>query len=203
MNYGDSRNGIPKCGILIGLDIFSCYFTRAFSRNLRWLSMPVISLYYRQIRKQSQSTDGPIVAKVYNLGNSLNQALPTRWKKAIESVYGSVNVDFVSSLCFLHLPGVMTRSSTWQKGITPISILQSLSTLDLMNMKLLHGLSESKWCMGASFQWPLILFFVCYLFQWHTVCIPSVTYPGTLLNANILPQKQPSLWGGGFYFVFA
>ena len=64
------------------------------------------------------------MAKVYNLGNSLNPVSATNSmnEKAIESVYGSVNVDLFESL-FLTLPGVMTGLLLWQKGITPISIL--------------------------------------------------------------------------------
>lgn len=75
------------------------------------------SLYYRQIRKQSQSTDGLIVAKVYNLGNSLNPVSATNSmnEKAIESVYGSVNVDLFESL-FLTFTGRNDWSSTLAKG---------------------------------------------------------------------------------------
>ena len=109
MNYGDSRNGDHKTWNTDQLDInadFLATYTRAFSRNFTLTVNAGTSLYYRQIRKQSQSTDGLIVAKVYNLGNSLNPVSATNSmnEKAIESVYGSVNVDLFESL-FLTFTG--------------------------------------------------------------------------------------------------
>ena len=109
MNYGDSRNGDYKTWNTDQLDInadFLATYTRAFSRNFTLTVNAGTSLYYRQIRKQSQSTDGLIVAKVYNLGNSLNPVSATNSmnEKAIESVYGSVNVDLFESL-FLTFTG--------------------------------------------------------------------------------------------------
>ena len=80
MNYGDSRNGDYKTWNTDQLDInadFLATYTRAFSRNFTLTVNAGTSLYYRQIRKQSQSTDGLIVAKVYNLGNSLNPVSAT------------------------------------------------------------------------------------------------------------------------------
>ena len=64
------------------------------------------------------------MAKVYNLGNSLNPVSATNSmnEKAIESVYGSVNVDLFESL-FLTFTGRNDCLLLWQKGITPISIL--------------------------------------------------------------------------------
>lgn len=115
-----------KRGILISWTSMRIFLllTRAFSRNFTLTVNAGTSLYYRQIRKQSQSTDGLIVAKVYNLGNSLNPVSATNSmnEKAIESVYGSVNVDLFESL-FLTFTGRNDWSSTLAKGITPISIL--------------------------------------------------------------------------------
>lgn len=61
----------------------------------------------------------------------------------------------------------------------------------------MDGLSESNgaWAQVSSDLDPYSLY-ATYSNGTLYGSIPSVTYPGTLLNANILPQKQPRMrWG--------
>ena len=60
-----------------------------------------------------QATDGLIVPGVYNMGNSLNPVSATNSmnEKAIESVYGSVNLDLFDGV-YLTLTGRNDWSST-------------------------------------------------------------------------------------------
>lgn len=200
MNYGDSRNGDYKTWNTDQLDInadFLATYTRAFSRNFTLTVNAGTSLYYRQIRKQSQSTDGLIVAKVYNLGNSLNPVSATNSmnEKAIESVYGSVNVDLFESL-FLTFTGRNDWSSTLAKGNNSYFYPSvSLSTLVNEYVKLPSWMDYLKvngaWAQVSSDLDPYSLY-ATYSNGTLYGSIPSVTYPGTLLNANILPQKTTS-----------
>ena len=116
MNYGDSRNGDYKTWNTDQLDINTdvlVTYTRAFNKNLALTVNAGSSLYYRQIRNEYQATDGLIVPGVYNMGNSLNPVSATNSmnEKAIESIYGSVNLDLLDGI-YLTLTGRNDWSST-------------------------------------------------------------------------------------------
>lgn len=116
MNYGDSRNGDYKTWNTAQLDVNAdvlATYTYAFSKEYAFTVNAGSSLYYRQIREETQATDGLIVPRVYNLGNSLNPVSATNAmnEKAIESVYGSLNIDLWEAL-FLTFTGRNDWSST-------------------------------------------------------------------------------------------
>lgn len=200
MNYGDSRNGDYKTWNTDKLDInadFLATYTRAFNKNFVLTVNAGSSIYYRQIRKESQSTDGLIVPRVYNLGNSLNpvKAANSMNEKAIESVYGSVNVDLFESL-FLTFTGRNDWSSTLAKGNNSYFYPSvSLSTMVNEYLKLPSWMDYLKingaWAQVSSDFDPYSLsstYSNGVLFG----STPSVTYPSTLVNANLLPQKTTS-----------
>ena len=109
MNYSESRNGDYKTWntdqLDINADVLATY-TKAFNTDFALTVNAGSSLYYRQIREESQSTDGLIIPGVFNMGNSMNAVKATNSlnEKAIESVYASVNLDLFESV-FLTFTG--------------------------------------------------------------------------------------------------
>ena len=212
MNYGDSRNGDYKTWNTDQLDINAdalATYTQAFSRNFAFTANLGTSLYYRQIRRESQATDGLIVPKVYNMGNSLNPVSATNSlnEKAIESIYGSVNIDLFEAL-FLTFTGRNDWSSTLSTANNSY-FYPSVSASTLVNeyVKLPSWMDFLKvnaaWAQVSSDLDPYALQ-ATYAKGMLYGSTPSVTYPnavadpsasGTvtaLVNPDILPQKTSS-----------
>lgn len=200
MNYGDSRNGDYKTWNTDQLDINTdvlVTYTRAFNKNLALTVNAGSSLYYRQIRNEYQATDGLIVPGVYNMGNSLNPVSATNSmnEKAIESIYGSVNLDLLDGI-YLTLTGRNDWSSTIIKGnnsyfypsVSLSAMLdQYISLPSWMDYLKVNG----AWAQVSSDLDPYSLY-ATYSKGTLYGSTPSVTYQSDLLNANILPQKTTS-----------
>ncbi|MGL4520482.1 MAG: SusC/RagA family TonB-linked outer membrane protein [Phocaeicola sp.] len=200
MNYGDSRNGDYKTWNTSQLDVNAdllATYTRALNRDFAFTINAGSSLYYRQIRKENQATDGLIVSQVYNLGNSLNPVKATNSlnEKAIESAYASVNLDLFNAL-FLTFTGRNDWSSTLSRGNNSY-FYPSISASTLVNeyVKMPSWMDYLKingaWAQVSSDLDPYSLY-ATYGNSTIYGSTPSVTYPSSLLNANILPQKTTS-----------
>ena len=206
MNYGDSRNGDYKTWNEDQLDVNTdllATWSRAFSKDAAFTLNAGSSLFYRQLRTSNQSTDGLIVPRVYNLSNSLNpvSANNSLTEKAIESLYGSLNVDLFESV-FLTFTGRNDWSSTLSSSNNSYFYPSvSLSTLVSEYVKLPSWMDYLKvngaWAQVSSDLDPYALestFSKGVLYG----STPSVTYPNAvdgstvLLNPNILPQKTTS-----------
>lgn len=213
MNYGDSRNGDYKTWNADQLDINAdalATYTQAFSKDFAFTANLGTSLYYRQIRKEYQATDGLIVPKVYNMGNSLNPVSATNSmnEKAIESLYGSINIDLFEAL-FLTFTGRNDWSSTLStENNSYFYPSVSLSTLVNEYVKLPGWMDYLKvngaWAQVSSDLDPYALR-ATYAKGILYGSTPSVTYPNAvadpsaagstvtaLVNPNILPQKTTS-----------
>lgn len=200
MNYGDSRNGDYKTWNTNNLDINAdalASYNHAFGRNFAFTVNLGTSLYYRQIRKGSAATDGLIVPGVYNMGNSLNPVSATSDmnKKAIESIYGSLNVDLWNAL-FLTFTGRNDRSSTLASDHNSY-FYPSVSASTLVNeyIKLPKWMDYLKvntaWAQVSSDLDPYSLT-ASYDKGNSYGNIPSMTYPSNLPNPDILPQTTNS-----------
>lgn len=200
MNYSASRNGNYEIWNSEQLDInadFLATYTKAFSKNYTLTVNAGTSLYYRQIRNEYQSTDGLIIPRVYNMGNSLNPVSTTNSlnEKAIESVYGSVNLDLWNAL-FLTFTGRNDWSSTLAaENNSYFYPSVSMSTLVNEYVKLPSWMDFLKvnaaWAQVSSDLSPYSLY-ATYSKGTLYGSTPSVSYPSTLPNANILPQKTTS-----------
>lgn len=200
MNYSESRNGDYKTWNTDQLDVnadFLATYTKAFSSDFSLTVNAGTSLYYRQIRKESQATDGLISPGVYNMGNSMNNVSATNSmnEKAIESVYASVNLDLFESL-FLTFTGRNDWSSTLAKGNNSYFYPSvSVSTLVDQYLKLPKWIDYLKvnaaWAQVSSDLDPYSLY-ATYSNSTRFGTTSSVTYPESLVNANILPQKTTS-----------
>lgn len=201
LNRSDSRAGDYKLWntdkLNIDTDVLATY-TRAFSRAFSLTANVGASLFYRQLRKGNQSTDGLIVPRVYNLGNSLGPVMASNslTEKAIESVYGSLNIDLWEAL-FLTFTGRNDWSSTMAAGSRSYFYPSvAASTLVSQYVKLPAWMDYLKvngaWAQVSSDLSPYSL---CATYGKDVLygSTPSVSYPGTLPNAAILPQKTTSL----------
>lgn len=213
MNYGDSRNGDYKTWNTNKLDINAdalATYTQAVSKDFAFTVNAGTSLFYRQIRAETQSTDGLIVPRIYNLGNSLNPVRATNSlnEKAIESIYGSVNIDLFQAL-FLTFTGRNDWSSTLSAQNNSY-FYPSVSASTLVNeyVKLPSWMDYLKvngaWAQVSSDLDPYALQ-ATYANDILYGSTPSVVYPNpvtdptstgstvtALVNPNILPQKTTS-----------
>lgn len=206
MNYGDSRNGDYKTWnsdkLDMNADVLATY-SHAFSKNAAFTLNAGSSLFYRSIRQEDQATDGLIVPRVYNLGNSLNPVRATNSlnEKAIESVYGSLNVDLYEAL-FLTFTGRNDWSSTLSaQNNSYFYPSVSVSTLVSEYLSLPSAFDYLKvngaWAVVSSDldSYALISTYQKGILYGST---PSVSYPNkingetVLLNPDILPQKTSS-----------
>lgn len=210
MNYGDSRNGDYKIWkkekLDVNADVLATY-TKAINNDFAFTVNLGSSLFYQSFRDEYQSTDGLIVPRIYNMGNSLNPVRATNsiTEKAIESVYGSVNVDLFESV-FLTFTGRNDWSSTLSADNNSYFYPSvSLSTLVSEYVKLPSWIDFLKvngaWAVVSSDLTPYSLIST-YRNGVLYGSTPSVTYPNTttyngssvtaLLNPDILPQKTTS-----------
>lgn len=200
MNYSESRNGDYKTWntdqLDINADVLATY-TKAFNTNFALTVNAGSSLYYRQIRKEAQVTDGLIIPGVFNMGNSMNPVSATNSmnEKAIESIYASVNLDLFESV-FLTFTGRNDWSSTLLKGNNSYFYPSvSLSTMVDQYIKLPSWMDYLKingaWAQVSSDLDPYSLY-ATYTNGMRYGSMPTFNYPADLVNANILPQKTIS-----------
>jgi len=201
MNYGDSRNGDYKIWNTNDLDVNSdllATWTCAFSEDYSYTINAGSSLYYHRDRNGYQQTDGLIVPSVYNMGNSLNPVRTTNYfgEHAIESLYGSVNIDLWNSLFF-----TFTGRNDWSSTLSADNNSYfypsvSASTLVSNYVKMPSWIDylkvNSAWAQVSS---DLSAYSLSATYNnsvlWGSS--PSVSYgSNTLLNAEILPQKTTS-----------
>jgi TonB dependent receptor. len=204
MNYGDSRNGDYKDWntrqLNVDADVLATY-SHSFSRNLALTANGGVSSFYRRYQQEYQSTDGLIVPRVYNLSNSQGPVSATNYlqEKAINSIYGSVNLDIYNA-AFLTVTGRNDWSSTLPEGNNSYFYPSvALSTLLSEYIKMPKGVDYLKahgsWAVVSS---DLDPYSIVSSYSNSTMygSTPSVTYPSALKNSNIKPQKTTSYEAG-------
>ena len=207
MNYGDSRDGDYKIWNNEDLDLNSdvlLSYTKPVSADFGFTLNAGGSSFYRRNKDQFQSSDGLIVPKVYNLGNSKGPLKSTNYlsEKAILSLYGSLNLDLYESL-FLTFTGRNDWSSTLSPehnsyfypsisaSFVPDKYISLPSWWDFIKI-------NGAWAQVSSDLAPYSLS-LSYAPDTPYGTLPSVVYPMrkgnkiVLLDPNILPQKTTSL----------
>lgn len=209
MNYGDSRNGDYKNWntkqLNIDADLLATY-THAFSRNISTTVNAGASTFFRDYATQYQSTDGLIIPRTYNMGNSQGPVMATNSisRKQINSLYASVNLDLYNAV-FLTLTGRNDWSSSLPKANNSYFYPSvALSTMISQYLTLPAGWDYLKaigsWAVVSS---DLDPYSIMATYQRSTMygSTPSVTYPSGLVNTNIKPQKTTS-WEAGLSTAF-
>lgn len=204
MNYGDSREGDYKVWnnrqTNVDADLLATY-TKDLTSDILFTLNAGTSMFYREYRQDYQSSDGLIVPFVYSIKNTQGPAITdgNRSEKSIRSVYGSVNLDFYK-YAYLTLTGRNDWSSTLAKGNNSYFYPSvALSTMVSEYVKLPKVIDYLKmygsWAVVSSDLDPYQIIST-YNKDTSYGSAPAVSYPSSLVNYYIKPQKTTS-WEAG------
>ncbi|MHC5310868.1 SusC/RagA family TonB-linked outer membrane protein [Myroides sp. LJL116] len=153
---------------------------------------------YYQRKNTYSAADGLTVPGVYNLGNSTGNvtATNTTIKKAVNSVYGTIELDFYNAF-FLTFAGRNDWSSTLSKAnrsyfYPSASLSVMLSNLVSLPSSVDYLKLYTSWAEVSSDLDPYLLQAA------YSPINPSfngnqmVEYPNSILNPNLLPEKSRS-----------
>lgn len=200
MNYGDSRAGdfktLNSTKQNIDADVLVSYF-QPLTNKINLTANVGASLFRQNYREQFQSTDGLTVPGLYNMSNSQGPTNATNKirNKEIHSIYGSANVDFYDAV-FLNFTARNDWSSTLPTSNNSYFYPSiSLSTLINEYVKLPKSINFLKlygsWAQVSSDLDPYSLY-ATYDKGVIYGSNASVTYPNSLFNPNIKPEKSTS-----------
>ncbi|WKK58248.1 SusC/RagA family TonB-linked outer membrane protein [Sphingobacterium sp. BN32] len=204
MNYGDSRNGDYKVWnnkrLDFDADVLATYqenFGENFGININAGS----STYQRKFNNFYSATDGLIVPQLYALGNTQGPSTSTSFlsEKVIRSVYGSVSFDILRST-YLNFSARNDWSSTLPQGQNSYFYpAVSLSSVLSDYFKLPAGIDYLKvYSSLAQVSSDLDPYstYLTYAKSLTYGATPSVSYPETLANPNINPERSTSFEAG-------
>ena len=204
MNYGDSREGDYKVWndhqTNVDADILATY-TQDLTPDILFTLNAGSSVFYRNYRQEYQSTDGLIVPFVYSIKNTRGPSITdaNRNEKSIRSVYASVNIDLYK-YAYLTLTGRNDWSSTLAKGSNSYFYPSvAVSTMVSEYVKLPTFMDYLKmygsWAVVSTDLSPYQIIST-YTKDTNYGSNPSISYPSSLVNYYIKPQKTTS-WEAG------
>ncbi|EAZ80541.1 SusC/RagA family TonB-linked outer membrane protein [Algoriphagus machipongonensis] len=204
MNYGDSRNGDYKFwnNEQLNLDTdFLAAYSKDFNETIGISVNAGASTFYRSYKQDYSSSDGLIVPYVYSLNNTQGPVQATNYveDKEIRSVYGSAGIDLWKSI-FLNF----TARNDWS------------STLPKLNNSYFYPSASVSAIVSEFITMPKAIDFIKVYGSWSEVSsdlnpysiystynkgvtygsIPSVNYPSSLVNSEIMPQKSTTFEAG-------
>lgn len=204
MNYGDSRNGDYKVWnkkrLDFDADVLATYqdnFGENFGININAGS----STYQRKFNNFYSATDGLIVPQLYALGNTQGPSTSTSFlsEKVVRSVYGSVSFDILRST-YLNFSARNDWSSALPQGQNSYFYpAVSLSSILSDYFKLPAGIDYLKvYTSLAQVSSDLDPYstYLTYAKSLTYGATPSVSYPETLANPNINPERSTSFEAG-------
>lgn len=200
MNYGDSRNGDYKMWnnrqLNVDLD-FLASFNQKITKDFNFVLNAGASTFNRDVQQEYASSDGLIVPFVYSLNNTQGPVMATNYQeqKSIRSVYGSANFDLFNAV-FLNVTGRNDWSSTLTNANRSYFYPSaSLSTMVSDYLKMPRAVDFLKlytsWAEVSSDLAPYSIG-ATYTKDVTYGAIPSVGYPGGIINPNIKPEKSTS-----------
>lgn len=204
MNYGDSRNGDYKNTnsrkLNVDADVLASYHY-ALTRNFNFTLNGGAATFFNRYQEEYQSTDGLIVLWVYSLNNTRGPVKASNrvQERAINSLYGSANFDFYNAV-FL----TFTGRNDWA------------STLPAENNSYFYPSVSLSTLASEYLKMPSMVDFLKLYASWAEVSSdlnpyninssyrngvmfgsnPSVTYPESLVNPAIKPEKTTSYEAG-------
>jgi len=209
MNYGDSREGDYKVWndhqTNVDADVLATY-TQDLTPDILFTLNAGSSVFYRNYRQEYQSTDGLIVPFVYSIKNTQGPSITdaNRNEKSIRSIYGSVNLDLYK-YAYLTLTGRNDWSSTLAKGSNSYFYPSvAISTMVSEYVKLPTFMDYLKmygsWAVVSTDLSPYQIIST-YTKDTNYGSNPSISYPSSLVNYYIKPQKTTS-WEAGLSTSF-
>ncbi|UII25062.1 SusC/RagA family TonB-linked outer membrane protein [Fulvivirga maritima] len=198
MNYDDSRNGDYKTWntdqLNFDTDILASY-SKDLNSQLGFTVNAGASHFYRKYQQEHSSTDGLIVPEIYNLSNTQGNVKATNdlKEKAIKSVYGTVEFDFMNSI-FLNF----SARNDWS------------STLPVANNSYFYPSASLSGVLSEFINFPSVIDYFKVYGSWSRVSsdlnpyeiyatyqqgitygsTPSVKYPSGLINSEIMPARS-------------
>ncbi|WP_010251540.1 SusC/RagA family TonB-linked outer membrane protein [Myroides injenensis] len=201
-NYSASREGGYSITSDDRLDVeydFLAMYNKEITNNVLLNINGGAASRYQQRKENYSAADGLTVPGVYNLGNSTGPVTATNrtTKKAVNSVYGSVEVDFYNAF-FLSFAGRNDWSSTMAKNnrsyfypSTSLSVV--LSNLIDMPSQIDYLKLYTSWAQVSSDLEPYLLKSA------YSPVTPTfngnqmVEYPNSILTEGLVPEKSKSL----------
>jgi outer membrane receptor protein involved in Fe transport len=203
LRYGDPRDGFYKTWNMADLSIdndlqlrYENQFTSFFNFNV----LAGANSSFRRFEEYYNSTDGLVVPDVYSLSNTMRsvQGSTEQRKKAIRSLYGSVDFEFLDAF-FLNLSGRNDWSSVMPESnnsyfypsaslSTVVSNLVEMPEL-ISNLRLYGSWAKVSSDLDPNFVNPYQT--IAYYNKTGTFNgNPQLTYPSGIVNPNINPQQS-------------
>ncbi|MDR3137840.1 MAG: TonB-dependent receptor plug domain-containing protein [Tannerellaceae bacterium] len=204
LNFDDPRNGNYSTRNAstqtLDADLLLSY-SRSLTEKLSFALNAGVSLYSQTFHEERQSTDGLILPNLYSLANSSAPVTATNDFTAQEtrSAYGTVNLDYDDAL-FLHLTGRADNSSTLPPAhntyFYPSLSVSALVSRYLRLPSFVNYLRASASVVSVSASLPPYSIYPLYQNGVSYGETPSVTYPSTIVNADIRPDRSISYEAG-------
>ncbi|MBN1145129.1 MAG: SusC/RagA family TonB-linked outer membrane protein [Bacteroidales bacterium] len=200
LNYGDPRDGDYKIWnsdwLTLDNDILATY-RKQLTSNFNLTVNAGGSSYYRKYHNEYNATDGLIVPYVYSLNNTKGNVKASNAveERAVRSVYGTVDFDFYDAL-FLNIAARNDWSSTLPVSNSSYfypSISLSTVVSNLIDMPKAFDYLKvfGSWAEVSSDLNPYKIssYYSNYgSYNGQT----QLTYPSTLINPDIEPEKSTS-----------
>ena len=200
LNYDDPREGDYKTWnrdqLNFDTDVLLSY-KKDFSEKLGFSANAGTSMFYRKYQEEYNATDGLVVPWVYSLNNSLGNVKATTYyqEREIRSIFGTLTMDMINSF-FL----TFTARNDWS------------STLPESNNSYFYPSVSLSTLVSNLVQFPEAFDYLKIYGSWAEVSSdldpyqtssyynnegmydgnPRVSYPETIVNPDIKPEKSTS-----------
>ncbi len=199
-NYSAPREGSyqtwNKRRLNVDYDVLATY-DNEFTEDFGIVVNAGASTFYRRYQEEFAATDGLTVPGVYNMGNSTGpvRAENTLWQKAINSVYGTVDLELLDTY-FLTMSARNDWSSTLPKENRSYFYPSLSGSVLLSNIFELPNAIEyvklfSSWARVSSDLDPYELS-AYYNSSGNFANTQQLTYPSDIINPNIEPETSTS-----------
>jgi TonB-linked SusC/RagA family outer membrane protein len=200
LNYGDPREGDYKTWntdqVNVDNDVLLSYnndFSEKFGLNVN----AGASMFYKKYQQEYNATDGLVVPWVYSLNNSLGnvKASTDYQEREIRSVFGTLTMDMLNTFfltvtarndCSSTLPE--SNNSYFYPSVSLSTLVSNLVDLpEAVNYIKLYG----SWAEVSSDLSPYQIssyYSNSGIYDGNS----RVSYPGTIVNPNIKPEKSTS-----------
>ena len=200
LNYDDPREGDYKTWntnkVNVDNDILLSY-KKAFSDDFEFNLNAGASQYYRKYQQEYNATDGLVVPWVYSLNNTMgNVKASTEYQeKEIRSVFGTMSFDLMDAF-FLTLTARNDWSSTLPKSnnsyfYPSVSLSTLISNLIDLPKAFEYVKLYGSWAEVSSDLDPYQTSSY-YSNSGSYSGLSRVSYPNSIVNANIKPEKSTS-----------
>ena len=200
LNYGDPREGDYKTWntdqVNVDNDVLLSY-KNDFSDKLGMSVNAGASMFFKKYQQEYNATDGLVAPWVYSLNNSLGNVKASTYyeQREIRSVFGTLTMDMLNAF-FLTLTARNDWSSTLPKSnnsyfYPSVSLSTMVSSLVDLPKAFDYLKIYGSWAEVSSDLSPYQIssyYSNAGIYDGNS----KVTYPSTIVNPNIMPEKSTS-----------